>query len=90
MTREEELEIFYSFLSKNFNDIRKKYKQFCFLNHMDFNDDTLQDTIVKVADLIMKKGLKDKTEKGIERLFFYGIQIQYLPRPSSKPEKNDR
>lgn len=73
MTKEEQLNMFYSFLSKNYKDIIKKYKQFCFLNHITFDEDVLQETVVKVSEMIMKRGLKDETEKGVENYFFSRI-----------------
>lgn len=63
-------EVFDNFISKNFNDIRKKYKQFCFLNGYTFNDDVLADTYANVKEMLIKKGLKDESEKGIEDYFF--------------------
>lgn len=58
MTKEEQLDVFYSILSNNYKDIQKKYKQFCFLNHITYNEDTLQDTVLKVVDIIQKKRFK--------------------------------
>ena len=75
MTKEEQLDMFYSFLSKYYKDLIKKYKQFCFLNHMTFDEDVLQETVVKVVDMINKKGLKDESEKGIENYFFQAFKF---------------
>ena len=63
MTKEEQIELFYQLLSKNFKDIKKKYKQFCFLNHMDYSEDVLQDTVIKVVDIIQKKRFKRYNRK---------------------------
>lgn len=82
MTKEEQIELFYSFLSKNYKDLLKKYKQFCFLNNMTFSEDVVQETIIKVVDIINKKGLNDTTEKGMENYFFQRIQVQYISRTS--------
>jgi len=75
MTKEEQLEMFYSFLSKNYKDVVKKYKQMCFLQHITFDEDTLQETVIKVADMINKKGLKGETEKDIENYFFNSFRF---------------
>lgn len=92
MTNEEQLDVFYSFLSKNYKDVVKKYKQMCFLQHLTFNEDTLQDTIIKVADIITKKGLKGKTEKDIENYFFnsfrFNLYQEHLQEGKRKKDDN--
>lgn len=57
-------------MKEKYYDIKKKYKQFCFLNGLTYEDDVLNDTYIKVKQIILKKGLKDETEKGIEDYFF--------------------
>lgn len=83
MTNEEQLQLFYNFLEKNYTQLQKKYKQMCFLNHMTYDEDTLQDTVIKVADIILRKGLKDESEKGIENYFFQRIQVQHVSDTST-------
>lgn len=73
--REKQLEVFYNFLTSNFNKVKAKYKQFCFLNHIDFNEDTLQDTILKIAEKIKKDGLKAQTEYEIECYLFQSFKF---------------
>lgn len=68
MTKPED--ILDNLMNKNYHDIKKKYKQFCFLNGLTYEDDVLNDTYIKVKQIILKKGLKDETEKGIEDYFF--------------------
>ena len=75
MNKDEQIQLFYSFIEKNYKDLIKKYRQMCFLNHIDFNEDTFQDTIIKVVDIINKKGLKGKTEKEIENYFFNSFKF---------------
>lgn len=67
-TYAEDLENYYNIINKNYTDFKKKMKQFCFLNHITFDEDVFQETILKVAEMIMKRGLKDNTEKGVMRL----------------------
>ena len=75
MTNEEQIQLFYTFLENNYTQLQKKYKQMCFLNHMTYDEDTLQDTVLKVVDIIKRKGLKDETEKGIESYFFQAFKF---------------
>ena len=91
MTKEEQIEVFYQLLSKNYNDIKKKYKQMCFLQGITYSEDTLQDTIVKIVDIIQRKGLKAQTEKEIENYLFnafrYNLYQEFLQ--DSKKKKDD-
>lgn len=57
-------------MTKKYKEIKKKYKQFCFLNGYIFDEDVLSDTYLRVKEIILKKGLRDETEKGIEDYFF--------------------
>lgn len=75
MSNDEQIQLFYDFLSKNYTQLQKKYKQMCFLNHMTYDEDTLQDTVIKVVDIIKRKGLKDESEKGIESYFFQAFKF---------------
>lgn len=74
MTKEETLTRFYELLTEQYNTIRKKYKQFCFLNKLTYSDDVLNDTVVKVADIINRKGLKKTDNKSIMGYFFMAFK----------------
>lgn len=91
MSNEEQLELYYKFLSNNYKDVVKKYKQMCFLQHLTFDEDTLQETVIKVADMIKKRGLKDTTEKGIENYFFnaFKLNLYQTHLQNSKKLKDD-
>ena len=75
MSNEEQIQLFYNFLENNYTQLQKKYKQMCFLNHMTYDEDTLQETVLKVVDIIKRKGLKDESEKGIENYFFQSFKF---------------
>ena len=75
MTNEEQIQLFYTFLENNYTQLQKKYKQMCFLNHITYDEDTLQETVIKVVDIIKRKGLKDESEKGIESYFFQAFKF---------------
>ena len=92
MTKEEQIKVFYQLLSKNYNDIKKKYKQMCFLQGITYSEDTLQDTIVKIVDIIQRKGLKAQTEKEIENYLFnafrYNLYQEFLQESKKKKDDN--
>lgn len=75
MTNDEQLQMFYDVVENNYNDFKKKMKQMCFINHITYSDDVLQETILKVAEMIIKKGLKDTTEKGIMNYLFRSYKL---------------
>lgn len=50
-------------------------KQWAFLNHLTFDEDVFQDTIVKVAEMTLKRGLKDTTEQGILNYWFQALKF---------------
>lgn len=86
-----DLETFYEVIERNYIGFKKKMKQFCFLNHITYNEDTLQDTIIKVAEMIIKRGLKDTTEKGIMGYVFSSFKFNSYQthQQKSKQLKND-
>lgn len=90
MTAEENLNYF---ISNSFNDIRKKYKQFCFLNGLTYDDDVLHETYLKVRNIIINKGLKDESLKGIESYFFKAFKkntfLNYQNNMKSKIVSDD-
>lgn len=57
-------------IKTKYNQLRKKYKQYCFINKFDYSDDTFNDTYYKVRSLIERKGIKDESPKGVEDYFF--------------------
>lgn len=92
MTKDEQLSTFYDLVNAKYNDLKKKYKQFCFLNHFDWSEDTFQDSILKVAEKIKKNGITAKTEKEIENYFFKSYKFntfqQHLQDTKKKVDEN--
>ena len=68
------VERFDKLMADNYSDMRKKYKQFCFLHKLTFDEDVLQETYLKVRSLIERKGLKDESDKGMENYFFLAFK----------------
>lgn len=50
-------------------------KQWAFLSHLTFDEDTFQETFIKVAEIILKRGLKDTTEQGILNYVFTSFKF---------------
>lgn len=71
---QKELELYDEVIAKHFEEYQRKMKNFCFLNGLDYDEDTLQDTYLKVRDIISRKGIKDKTEQGILNYFFLAFR----------------
>lgn len=69
------IERFDKLISCKYNDMRKKYKQFCFLNKLTYSDDVFNTTYLKVKERLMKGGeLKDSSDKGLENYFFLAFK----------------
>lgn len=75
MTNDEQLSKFYSIINNQYVEFGKKMKQFCFLNHIDYDEDTLQDTVLKVCEKIKKKGIKDTSEQGMMNYLFTSFKF---------------
>ena len=92
MTNDEILERFYNYLTKNYETLKKTYRQFCFLNHITYSEDTLQDTVIKVADIIKRKGLKKTDESDIADYFFKSFKFilyqEHLQQTKNKIDDN--
>jgi hypothetical protein len=67
--------LFNKTIGEHYLEYQKKLKQFCFLNGMTWEEDTLNETFVKCVDLISRKGLRDKTEKGCLDYFFQAFKF---------------
>lgn len=87
MDKNEQLKLFYRVLEREFKNIKKKYKQMCFLQHIDFDDDVLQDTIVKVADKILKDGIKAENEREMECYLFRAFKLNSLQNKLQKQKR---
>lgn len=75
MTKEEQIECFNDLMINEYDNIKKKYKQFCFLNKLNFNEDVLHETFLKVYEIISKKGISAKNPKEVENYFFKSFKL---------------
>ena len=73
--KEKTLATFYKYINDNYYDLKKIYHKFCELNHINFSEDTFHDTIEKVANIIMKKDIKDNSIAGIANYFFKSFKF---------------
>lgn len=67
-------ELLNELMSKNYNELRKKYKQMCYLNGMTYSDDVFNDTYIKVYNILKNKQMKEPTLKGVEKYFFLSFK----------------
>ena len=82
MENEQTLNQFYDVINKNYADFKKKMKQFCFLNSLTYSEDTLQETVLKVSEKIMKTGMTDTSEQRHVKLSVQCFQIESIPTTS--------
>lgn len=56
--------------SKNYNILKHKYRRFCTEKDYEFDEDVFSDTYVSIYNAIVKKGLKDTSDKGFDNYTF--------------------
>lgn len=71
---QDEVDKFNQVISQHYEEYQRKLKQFCFQNALTYDEDTLQETYLKVQDIISRKGIKDNTEQGILNYFFLSFR----------------
>ena len=78
MTNEEQKDAFLQWVGKHLEEQRDKLKKFCSNKHLSFDDDILSDTILKIAERIIKHGIDDPTDSGFEKYLFKSFKINVL------------
>lgn len=92
--RETQAKEFLEVVSKNYNTIKKILGKYQADKHREFSEDTYQDTILSIYDLISRKGIQDPTEQGYLNYLFKAFNIntarekQYA-RESKKDQTQD-
>ena len=72
-------EYFLDYIGKNYDEIKKRFKSYCYNKHQPWSEDIFQETIIKCHDLIKKNGeIKDKSNQGIENLFFMAFKTNII------------
>lgn len=74
MTNIEIANEFLDWFSQNFDQLKFKYKKFCILQNLEFDDDIFSDTYLKIYDIILKNGMKDATPKGFDCYTFMSFK----------------
>lgn len=67
-------ETFMECVGAHYNRLKDKFQRYCKNQHYQFDEDVFDDTIVKVYDLIGKKGLNDLSPEGIENYLFMAFK----------------
>ena len=63
-----------NWISKNYSQLKNKYYKFCQEKQYTWSEDIYSDTILKVYDVIVKKGLKDTSDYGMESYTFIAFK----------------
>lgn len=92
MTKEEQNKVLDNYLSKHFNSFKKKMIKMCEIKKLTYDEDVLQDTILKVLSKVREFGLKAKTPKEVENYLFRAFVLntfqQYHQSKKSKEVGN--
>lgn len=73
-THKNDQDTFISHIGKHYNELQCKFRQFCRLNNLIWDEDIFSDTILKCHEIIGRKGLTNKTPYGIESYFFMSFR----------------
>lgn len=73
-THKNDQDTFISHIGKHYNELQCKFRQFCRLNNLIWDEDIFSDTILKCHEIIGRKGLANKTPYGIESYFFMSFR----------------
>lgn len=62
------------YIDKHYNELKERFKKFCSNQHYQFDEDIFSDTLLKIYDIVEKKGLEDMTDGGIENYLFMSFK----------------
>ena len=63
-------DVYFTCLTKNYNNLKQVCKDVCKRNQEQYSEDTLNDTVIQIHKIIQKKGkLDDMSDNGIMRYF---------------------
>lgn len=74
MDYKDDLEKVNKYISSNYKYLKDKFKNYCFNQNLLFEEDVVQDTILKCLEQIQIKGLKDTSDKGIDNYLFMAFR----------------
>lgn len=66
---------FLEWVNKNYETQKQKLKAYCFNKKQPFSEDIYHSTILKVYDKILRKGILDNSDKGIENYCFLSFKM---------------
>jgi hypothetical protein len=91
MTNETIANNFLNWFSQNYTMLKYKYAKYCKLQNYEFDEDIFSDTYMKIYDIIIKKGMKDTSEKGFDNYTFKAFKNNILNEKNySRNKKRDR
>lgn len=69
---------FLKWFSGKYMDLKRKYFKLCVEKKWTFDEDVFSDTYLKVYESILKRGIKDDSEKGFENYLFMAFRNNTL------------
>lgn len=75
MKHSEQAENFLKVINSHYDEYKGKWQKFSYQNHIDWDDDVFQDTIIKVYEKIMENGITDETNEGYLNYLFKSLVI---------------
>ncbi len=82
--------LFIQHINDHYQELKNKYWKFCQEKAYTFDEDIFSNTILRCYETIEKKGLKDKSEQGIENYFFKSFKNNTMLEPIySRNKKRD-
>lgn len=85
--REEQLAEFNRYFSEEYLNYRKKLKQWCFLNHIDYIEDEINNTYLKIVEKILKDGIKAESKQDYLNYFFQSYKFNTYQNHLQKTKK---
>lgn len=89
MEKDSQLIEFNRVITKNYEVYRKKFQDYCFKIRVNFSEDTLNETYLKVVEKINKDGIEAKTEQEFLNYFFKSFKNNILQENMKISKHND-
>lgn len=81
MTNEEIAKEYLDWVGHNLDSLRTRMQRYCTSQHIDFDEDILSDTYLKIYNKILKSGLKDATPNGMLNYTFMSFRTNCKREP---------
>lgn len=69
---------FREYVNEKYDYLKQHLIAYCMNQHYNWDEDIFHDTIAKCIDIVDRKGIKDKTEKGMENYIFKSYKFNTM------------